>query len=55
MFFQGKKMFQVAFTPALYSPVESNPGAFSRLVRFVWVGVNTVWCGLAIGTFGISH
>ena len=31
-----------AFTPALYSPVESNPGAFSWLVRFVWVGVNTV-------------
>ena len=35
-------------TPALFSPVELNPGAFTLLVRFVWVGVNTslkLWCG----------
>ena len=38
----GLHKLKVAFTPAFYSPVESNPGAFRRLVRFVWVGENTV-------------
>ena len=36
------------FTPALFSSVESNSGAFSPLVQFVWEGVNiliTLGCG----------
>lgn len=29
------------FRPALFSSVESNTGALTPLVRFVWAGVNT--------------
>lgn len=29
------------FTPALFSSVESDPEAFTPLVRFIWAGVNT--------------
>lgn len=31
---------QVAFTPALLSPIELDPGAFIPLVRLVLVGLN---------------
>lgn len=37
-----------AFTPALFSPFESNPGAFTAFLQFVWGGVDTVikpWYG----------
>ena len=37
-----KQTYKGVFTPALFSLVELNPGAFTPLVRFVWAGVNTV-------------
>lgn len=48
-------------TPArLFSPVEPNPGAFSALVWFTWVGLNTdFWCDpnswTEISASGVGH
>ena len=42
------QQFKGIFTPALFSSVESNPGVFTLLVKFVLEGVNTsiaVRCG----------
>ena len=39
------------------SPFEWNPGAFSPLIRFAWVGVNAkleFWCGPLSGPCGLG-
>ena len=36
-----QEVLGVFFTPSLFSSVESNPGAFTLSVPFVWAGVNT--------------